>query len=103
MRFFMTEEARTGMIVFGLCAVLVAPCLVQAAATCRAAPDASAQASYPDGLLAEEVDYLRLHQEVMAPLLFLDLESRMDGVERGIDQPHRSYRGDAGPVGPAGG
>jgi len=70
-----------GVAGIGLCAVLMVPGLAGAAASsCRSASAsgaeeaASGEAEYSE----QEGEYLRLHREVMMPVLFRDLEQAAD-------------------------
>jgi len=65
---------------------MIAPCVVEASMlTCRTGVDSSAQYRPParGKIAAQTTDYLRLHQEIVAPLLFLDLEH---GTDSGTDR-----------------
>ena len=93
-----------GVAAIGLCAALMLPGLAGAAASsCRSASAPGAdQAALEQGEYSQqEGEYLRLHREVMAPVLFRDLEQAADpqptGTERRAEGDRFGRRCDSAP------
>lgn len=103
MRSSISKGTSAGLASIGLCAVLMLPGLAgAAAASCRSAsaPDAGQAAQRPGEYSEQEGEYLRLHREVVAPVLFRDLEAADPtpaGAERRAEGDRFGHRCDSNP------
>lgn len=104
MRSSTSKGILAGVASIGLCAVLMLPTLAGAAASsCRSASAPGAEQSAVDQgeYSQQEGEYLRLHREVMAPVLFRDLEQAADpspgGTEHRAEGDRFGHRCDSAP------
>lgn len=104
MRTSTSKGISAGVAGIGLCAVLMLPGLAGAAASsCRSASSPGGdQAALEHGEYSEqEGEYLRLHREVMAPVLFRELEQAAEpspaGTARRAEGDRFGHRCDSQP------
>jgi hypothetical protein len=98
MRLSIAKLRPVGVSGVGLCALLLLPCFTHASiVTCRTGTvaDAAPVAWTRTGTATPVDDYLRMHREVVAPVLFRNLEPAAPlppGADQLADQAGRGYR-----------